>query len=701
VPNERGFLPRELKDNRSTVHGLVLAAFLFGGVIGGTVGRFDWGNGFFYDLAVAMNASRSANSETHTAIIAIDAESLFSGSLSAIPRTLMQPVLAEALNTLLEARAKAVGFDILLSYSGNRWQPDHDKPLIRALYEGRGRVVLGRSSNSLPAAPFVAALGFDRESLGAMELLPSSDGIYRLVNDRTMLVGGEGVPSLVAATLANAGRDMPSAIALGDGRAAFSLPVYGLSDLLSCADTAPGLLREAFENRIVFIGSWLDEEDRKRSMTRFVRPDPDPVLPETGPEGCALRPIAVSASDGTLPGVLLHALAAEAVMADRIIRTVDWPYLVLLASLATGLGVFVSLLLSPGYSLPLGGALAALIWGLSCALFTGMIWLPPAAPMIGILSGTLFVFPVRFLNERARRHGIHRAFRQYLAPEMVERILRDPSQLHLGGEVRELTVLFCDMRGFTAFSERMADRPEELVRILNRLLTVLTEPILKHGGTVDKYMGDAVMAFWNAPILDPEHARHAVAAALDMLAAVERLNKKIFAGEPHTKAEGEGFRIGIGIHTGAAIVGNMGSEQRFDYTAVGDTVNLASRLEAQCKTFGADLIVSEDTIRQTAGRQAAGLAVLELDEVLVRGREARIGIFAVTGGPEKAETAEFIRLRERHARFLEFCRHGATIKAQQLGLELTRENPSLGPFYKSKIGGAEAGSGEKSVPIMR
>ena len=133
-----------------------------------------------------------------------------------------------------------------------------------------------------------------------------------------------------------------------------------------------------------------------------------------------------------------------------------------------------------------------------------MIWLPPAAPMIGILSGTLLVFPVRFLNERARRHGIHRAFRQYLAPEMVERILRDPSQLHLGGEVRELTVLFCDMRGFTAFSERMADRPEELVRILNRLLTVLTEPILKHGGTVDKYMGDAVMAFWNAPLDDDD-----------------------------------------------------------------------------------------------------------------------------------------------------------------------------------------------------
>lgn len=696
MPNEEGFLTRKLNDSRIAVHRLVLVAFLLGGVIGGAVGRFDWGNGFFYDLAVAMNASRSASSETHTAIIAIDAESLSSGSLSAIPRTLMQPVLAEALNTLLEAKAEAVGFDILLSYSGNRWQPDHDKPLIRALYEGRGKVVLGRSSSSLPAAPFVAALGFDEESLGAMELVPSADGVYRLVRDGTMLEDGEEVPGLVAATLANAGREMPADVVLGDGRAMFSLPVYGLSDLLSCADTAPGLLREAFENRIIFIGSWLDEEDRKRSSARFVRPDASPARPAAGPENCALRPIKVSASDGSIPGVLLHALAAEAVMADRIIRTVGWPYLVLLASVAAGLSVFASMSLSPGYSLPLGIVFAALIWALSSLLLARMIWLPPAAPMIGILSGTLLVFPMRFLNERARRHGIHRAFRQYLAPEMVERILRDPSQLHLGGEVRELTVMFCDMRGFTAFSERMADRPEELVRILNRLLTVLTEPILKHGGTVDKYMGDAVMAFWNAPVPDLDHAKHAVAAALDMLAAVQGVNEELHSGEANPEIGENVFRVGIGIHTGAAIVGNMGSEQRFDYTVVGDTVNLASRLETQCKTLGADIIVSEDTIRQ-----APGLAVLELDEIQVRGRKSSTVIFAVTGGREKAETTEFTRLRDRHAHFLELCRQGEEGKASQLGLELAQENPSLCLFYKSKIVSTEADVGENDVPTVR
>lgn len=661
---------------------MILAAFLVGGILGGFVGRFHWGNGILFDLAVAANSGERPETETHTAIIAIDADSLSSDLLSTIPRTMMQPVLANTLNAVLAANAKGVGIDILLSYSGNRWQPDHDRPLIRALYQGRGQVVLGRSSNSLPAAPFVAALGYMQNSLGTMELVPSPDGVFRHVGAGVRLESGENVPSLVSAALANAGLTMPADIILGDGRAAARIPVYRLSDLLACQESGPEILRDAFENRIVMIGTWLDEEDRKRSSSRFVRSFSQSAQPAAISGVCTLHPIAAPLSSGSVPGVLLHALAAEAVLADRLVRTVDWQYLALLAALATALGAYAGMSLSPGYSIPLGTAFALLIWGFSSLLLAKLIWLPPAALMIGAVTGTLFVFPVRFLGERARRQDIHRAFRQYLAPEMVERIIRDPGQLHLGGEARELTVLFCDMRGFTAFSERMADRPEELVQILNRLLTALTEPILKHGGTVDKYMGDAVMAFWNAPISDPDHAEHAVAAALDMLAAVKGLNEARFSRQ--AGMEGQGFRVGIGVHTGSAIVGNMGSDQRFDYTAVGDTVNLASRLEAQCKIFGSDLIVSEDTIREIPG-----LAALELDEVSVRGRRKAINIFAVFGDRGYANTVEFIRLRERHSHFLELCRSGASLKAKRLGLELALENASLGHFYKSRIGGIE------------
>ncbi|MEP3112879.1 adenylate/guanylate cyclase domain-containing protein [Nisaea sp.] len=682
MSNEHGFWLRVLGYNRTTVQKLMLAAFLLGGMLGGLVGRFDWGNGFLFDLAVAANSGGRPETETHTAIIAIDADSLSSDLLSTTPRTLMQPVFAKTLSALLAADAKGIAIDVLLSYSGNRWLPDHDRPLIRALYQGRGKVVLGRSSNSLPAAPFVAALGYEDNSLGTMELVPSPDGIFRHVGAGIRLESGESIPSLISAALANAGLKMPADVILGDGWAAARIPVYRLSNLLACHQTAPEILKDAFKNRIVMIGSWLDEEDRKRSSSRFVRSPSQPAQPTSTSGNCILHPIVAPLSSGSMPGVLLHALAAEAVLADSLVRTIDWKYLALLAAIATVFGTYAGMSLSPGYSIPLVIGSALLIWGLSSLLLAELIWLPPAALMIGALSGTLLVFPVRFLNERVRRQSIHRAFRQYLAPEMVERIIRDPSQLHLGGELRELTVLFCDMRGFTAFSERMADRPEEVVQILNRLLTVLTEPVLRHGGTVDKYMGDAVMAFWNAPISDPDHAEHAVAAALDMLAAVRNLNEEHFSGQ--SDMEGQGVRVGIGVHTGTAIVGNMGSDQRFDYTAIGDTVNLASRLEAQCKVFGSDLIVSSDTIGKTSG-----LAALELDEVSVSGRRTAINIFAVLGDRRYADTAEFTSLRERHSQFLKLCRSGASLEAKRLGRELARENVSLGQFYQSRIGGME------------
>nr|WP_193180825.1 adenylate/guanylate cyclase domain-containing protein [Nisaea sediminum] len=642
-------------------------------MFGGLVGRFEWGNGLLFDLAVMLNADPAAQPDTRTAVVAIDAESLSSGALSKIPRALMQPVLAEALEALLAAGTDAVAFDILLSYSGNRWKPDHDRPLLRALYDGRGRVVLGRSSNSLPADPFVAALGFDRNALGAMELMPEPDGAYRQVRSGTRLENGEIVPGLVAATLANAGHRVPPDIMLAGWDRAFALPVYAFSDLLACSRTDSAAVRAAFAGRVVFVGSWLDEEDRKRSSNRFVR------LPERSSgeaataAGCSLTALRTSISPESVPGVLLHALAAESVLSGEVIHTVDWPFVALLTGLASGFGVLAAMALSPALSLPLGAMGAALIFGLSCVLLSGAIWLPPAAPVVGGFTGTLLVFPIRFLRERAQRFGIHRAFRQYLAPEMVERIMRDPGQLHLGGEVRELTVLFCDMRGFTAFSERMSDRPEELVRLLNRLLSVLTEPVLKHGGTVDKYMGDAVMAFWNAPIADPDHARNAVSAALEMLEAVRKLNTE-------RKADGgdDAFRVGIGIHTGKAIVGNMGSDRRFNYTAIGDTVNLASRLESQCKVFGADLIVSEETLAH-----APGLAALELAPVTVKGRSRAANIFAVMGGPALAATANFKRLQKKHSSFLDHCRRGEGKEARSLALDLAADNPALRQFYRT------------------
>ena len=194
-----------------------------------------------------------------------------------------------------------------------------------------------------------------------------------------------------------------------------------------------------------------------------------------------------------------------------------------------------------------------------------------------------------YATEEANRRRVRQAFGFYLAPAMVEKLAEDPSQLRLGGERRTMSMLFCDVRGFTGISETFRDDPAGLTHLINTLLTPLTAVIMDRRGTVDKYMGDCIMAFWNAPLDDPDHARNACLAALDMQAAMDPLNERLAAEAAEAGREYKPLAIGVGVNTGDVVVGNMGSDQRFDYSVLGDDVNLASRLEGQsvdeCRAF--------------------------------------------------------------------------------------------------------------------
>jgi adenylate cyclase len=253
-------------------------------------------------------------------------------------------------------------------------------------------------------------------------------------------------------------------------------------------------------------------------------------------------------------------------------------------------------------------------------------WTGVTFPLLALASavGTQAAWAV--LAERAARRRITSAFQHYLSPSMVEMLARDPGLLKLGGEQRELTILFCDVRGFTAIAEALKDRPERLVALMNRVLTRLSDVVLQTGGTIDKYIGDCVMAFWNAPLLDPDHARHGAEAAVKMLAAIAALNDEL-AREGADGAPLPRIDIGIGMNTGSCIVGNMGSERRFDYSAVGDAVNLASRLESLCKTYGRPIVISGAT-RDLIARW---FETEELDRTAVRGRREPVTIHAITG----------------------------------------------------------------------
>jgi adenylate cyclase len=202
---------------------------------------------------------------------------------------------------------------------------------------------------------------------------------------------------------------------------------------------------------------------------------------------------------------------------------------------------------------------------------------------------------------------------------MVKKLQKDPSLLKLGGEKRDMTFLFCDIRGFTPISEKYKGNPEGLTKLINRFLTRMTDVIIANGGTIDKFMGDCIMAFWNAPIEDPDHEQHAVQAAIDMQDELSKLNVQLAAEELPTIA------IGIGINTGEALVGNMGSDQRFDYSVIGDAVNLAARLESSSKTLGKTVVVGEKTYN--AAKYDYNFDYI--DSITVKGKTESVKVYTI------------------------------------------------------------------------
>jgi adenylate cyclase len=225
----------------------------------------------------------------------------------------------------------------------------------------------------------------------------------------------------------------------------------------------------------------------------------------------------------------------------------------------------------------------------------------------------------RFVLEFQLKQQIKKQFEHYLEPKMVKRLQENPDLLKLGGETKELTFMFSDIRGFTPLSEKYQNNPADLTKVINRFLTPMTNIIMKNGGTIDKYMGDCIMAFWNAPIDTPNHKELAIKSALEMMDKLKELNETDGFGD------GNKINIGIGINTGKCIVGNMGSDQRFDYSVIGDSVNLASRLEGVSKNYDATLVVGEDTYRDVSKL----FKFKKLDDVQVKGKSNKVAIYTI------------------------------------------------------------------------
>ena len=341
-----------------------------------------------------------------------------------------------------------------------------------------------------------------------------------------------------------------------------------------------------------------------------------------------------------MAGVEIHAQVLENMLQETMLWRPHYAVgMELMVAALLGLLVIVLLpRLGARWSIAITGVLLAGYLGTSAYAFAqGRLLLDPSFPLLATTAVLIVTATGNYLREENERKAIRSAFGQYVSPALVDQLADEPDRLGLGGETKELSVLFSDVRGFTALSETFKRDPEGLTQLMNRFLNVMSGAILDEGGTIDKFMGDAVMAFWNAPLDKPDHARASCRAAIAMIDAVAALNAER-RHDPQDKAPP--IDIGIGINTGQCIVGNMGSDARFDYTALGDTVNISSRLEGQSKTYGVRIVLGDAT-----AARVADLAVIELDLIRVKGRTEPERIHALLGGADLAGSPAFEELR--------------------------------------------------------
>ncbi len=364
-----------------------------------------------------------------------------------------------------------------------------------------------------------------------------------------------------------------------------------------------------------------------------------------GTSAVGLLDVKTTPIDPVLPGVEVHAQILESVLSRSVLSSPNYAIGAELG-LAILMGIII-IALAP----VLGSAALLLLGAVVISLAVGMSWYFYTQQQLLIdftyplLSSILIYLTLVFSNyfsEQAQKRQIRAAFGQYLSPALVEQLAESPEKLVLGGEQRNITIMFSDVRGFTTISELYKDDPHGLTTLMNRLLTPLTNAIINRKGTIDKYMGDAIMAFWNAPLDDPQHQTNACEAALDMLQCIDKLNDE---REQEAKASGTPFiplKVGVGINTGTCVVGNMGSDLRFDYSALGDSVNLASRLEGQSKSYGLPIIVGS----RTAAAAQDKFATIEIDYLAVKGKKEPETVYAILGRDDVAKSDNFQRLRE-------------------------------------------------------
>ncbi len=370
-----------------------------------------------------------------------------------------------------------------------------------------------------------------------------------------------------------------------------------------------------------------------------------------GTSAVGLLDVKTTPVEPAMAGVEVHAQILEGVLTKSLLVH---PYYAIGAELVTavvlGVAIITAAPMLPALIvLAVGAVLIAGLVGLSWYFFAAHnLLIDFTYPLISCWLIYLVLTFVNYFREQQQRQQIRSAFGFYLSPQLVEQLARSPERLVLGGEERRMTILFSDVRGFTTISEHYKDDPQGLTHLMNRFLTPLTNAIIDRKGTIDKYIGDAIMAFWNAPVDDDAHEANACDAALEMLTRAELLNVEL-----KREADANGgvympLRIGIGLNSGPCVVGNMGSDFRFNYSVLGDTVNVASRLESRTKDYRLSMVIGS----RTAEGASKKFATMEIDLIQVKGKKQPEAVFTVLGRTEVEQDPRCRELRDLNARML-------------------------------------------------
>jgi len=555
---------------------------------------------------------------------------------------------AELIRQLRAAGARVIGLDIIMAEPSN---PDNDAAITGAV--GPDVVLAGdetlietpQASQLIRATP-LPQLTEAGAVTGIASIDLSGDGTFRRIPGYE-----DGFAAMLMKAAGAANIALPSGRLIQSFGPARSYPTVSYYQALDPENLLPP---GYFKDRVVLVGLSLQNapEIDKGGVDAFA----SPYTVHTGKlvSGVEIQATiydnirrGLSIAEARLPLVAACILISVLLAAATVWRSTGW--------------------------LTIAASAAALI-AFAAASFAGMrfahVFVSPLGPVVAYVSVAFGQAAFDYAEERRNKRQIIRAFAQYISPDLVRRLSNDPSQLKLGGERRTLSVLFSDVRGFTTIAETLKDDPEQLTGLINRLLTPLSDVVMDHGGTIDKYMGDCIMAFWNAPLDDPDHALHAVRASLAMQAAISRLNSQlereaaIRGDKPHV------LKMGVGINTGECIVGNMGSTRRFDYSCLGDSVNLASRLEGASKNYGVALLLGEETARLVADTYT----VVELDRIIVKGRTVPSPVYTVV---HKAD-AEALAA---HQAFIETKYAGTLAPADPAFDRLAADIPELAAYY--------------------